>query len=111
MWDEYGGGHLEGDTRTLPKNASQPTYEREGKNKYVDDTSLVAKLALSQLLKLKEETLIPPYLFENLTARQTTGYEMTSNRNTLHDMIEDLEGFVHQNYMKVILLRAIISLA
>ena len=102
------GMSMEGGTwRATPEHfpkmpLNQPMREKEKiRLKYVDDTSLAAKLALSQLLKVKEETLIPPYLFENLTARQTTGYEMTSNRNTLHDMIEDLEGFVHQNYMKV----------
>jgi len=69
--------------------------------KYVDDTSIAVKLHLSQLLQLKEGTIIPEYLFEDKTKRELTEYEMTETRNSLHDMIEEVDAFVNQNYMKV----------
>ena len=33
--------------------------------KYIDDTTLGVKVALSRLLQLKEETLIPEWMFED----------------------------------------------
>ena len=69
--------------------------------KYIDDTTLGVKVALSRLLQLKEETLIPEWMFEDKTARQLTNYEMTSDRNALHSMLEDMEKFVDLNSMKI----------
>ena len=69
--------------------------------KYVDDTTLGAKVALSELLRLKEETIIPPYLFEEKRKRELTAWEMSDNKNELHEMIEDMENFVRLSKMKL----------
>ena len=59
--------------------------------KYIDDTTLGIKVALSRLLQLKEESLIPEWMFEDKTARQLINYEMTTDRNALHSLLEDME--------------------
>ena len=69
--------------------------------KYIDDTTLGIKVALSRLLQLKEESLIPEWLFEEKTPRQLTNYEMTTDRNDLHSLLEDMEKFVDLNSMKI----------
>ena len=69
--------------------------------KYIDDTTLGVKVALSRLLQLKEESLIPEWMFEDKTARQLTNYEMTADRNALHSLLEDMEKFVDINLMKI----------
>ena len=69
--------------------------------KYIDDTTLGVKVALSKLLQLKEEALVPEWMFEDKTARQLTRYEMTSDRNDLHSLLEDMEKFVELNSMKI----------
>ena len=69
--------------------------------KYIDDTTLGIKVALSRLLQLKEESLIPEWMFEVKTARQLTNYEMTTDRNALHSLLEDMEKFVDLNSMKI----------
>lgn len=69
--------------------------------KYVDDTTLGAKVALTELLRLKEETLIPEYFFEEKKKRELTAFEMSDNKNDLHDMIENMEHFVKLSKMKL----------
>ena len=69
--------------------------------KYVDDTTLAAKVALTELLKLKGEEIIPPWLFEEKGKRELTPWEMSENKNELHDMIEDMEHFVRLSKMKL----------
>ena len=69
--------------------------------KYIDDTTLGIKVALSKLLQLKEESLIPEWMFEDKSSRQLTNYEMTTDRNALHSLLEDMEKFVDLNLMKI----------
>ena len=69
--------------------------------KYVDDTTLAAKVALSELLKLKGEEIIPPWMFEEKGKRELTAWEMSGNKNQLHDMIDDMEHFVRLSKMKL----------
>jgi hypothetical protein len=69
--------------------------------KYIDDTSLAAKLALEELFVLKEKYILPEFLFEDKTDRELTDWEMSKSRNTLHEMIEDVETFAHINFMKI----------
>ena len=69
--------------------------------KYVDDTTLAVKLQLDKLFELKEamETgiSIPEYFFEEKAPRELTEFQMSSDRNTLHEMIDDVAKFVHLN--------------
>ena len=69
--------------------------------KYVDDQTLGAKVALTELLRLKVETLIPEYLFEEKKKRELTEFEMSDNKNDLHEMIENMENFVRLSKMKL----------
>ena len=69
--------------------------------KYIDDTTLGVKVALSRLLQLKEDTLIPEWMFEDKTERQLTRYEMSNEKNALHSLLEDMEKFVELNSMKI----------
>ena len=69
--------------------------------KYIDDTTLGVKVALSRLLQLKEQPIIPEWMFEDKNPRQLTNYEMTTDRNDLHLMLDDMEKFVELNSMKI----------
>ena len=69
--------------------------------KYIDDTTLGVKVALSRLLQLKEQPIIPEWMFEDKNPRQLTNYEMTTDRNDLHLMHDDMEKFVELNSMKI----------
>ena len=73
--------------------------------KYVDDTTLAVKLQLDKLFELKEAmetgTSIPEYFFEEKAPRELTEFQMSSDRNTLHEMIDDVAKFVHLNQMKI----------
>ena len=52
-------------------------------------------------LQLKEDTLIPEWMFEDKTERQLTRYEMSNEKNALHSLLEDMEKFVELNSMKI----------
>ena len=69
--------------------------------KYIDDTTLGVKVALSRLLQLKEQPIIPEWMFEDKNPRQLTNYEMTTDKNDLHLMLDDMEKFVELNSMKI----------
>ena len=73
--------------------------------KYVDDTTLAVKLQLDKLFELKEAmetgTSIPEYFFEEKAPRELTEFQMSSDQNTLHEMIDDVAKFVHLNQMKI----------
>jgi hypothetical protein len=75
--------------------------------KYIDDTSLAAKIALEKLFQLKDEKELPEFLFDNeywegtANPRKFTNFEMTNERNTVHEMIDDVNDFVRLNYMRV----------
>ncbi len=89
-----------GDLPTLPQGQAMREEDRI-RLKYIDDTTLGVKVALSELLRLKEDMIIPEYLFEVKTKRQLTNYEMTDAKNALHDLLDDMEGFVDLNSMKI----------
>ena len=69
--------------------------------KYVDDASVAVKLLINELLKKKDEMLIPEFLFNELEPRQLTEYEMCHEKNKMHEKIEDIEAFTHLNYMQL----------
>ena len=73
--------------------------------KYVDDTTLAVKLQLDKLFELKEAmeigSSIPEYFFDEKTPRELTEFQMSDDRNPLHEMIDDVAKFVHLNQMKI----------
>ena len=88
------------DLPTLPQGQAMREEDRI-RLKYIDDTTLGVKVALSKLLQLKEDMIIPEYLFEDKTKRQLTNYEMTNAKNDLHYLLDDMETFVELNSMKI----------
>ena len=75
--------------------------ERTIRLKYVDYKTLAAKIALTELLRLKDEEIIPSYFFEERKKRELTEWEMSDNRNDMYEMIEDMETFVRLSRMKL----------
>jgi hypothetical protein len=95
-----------GDYHQMPFN--QPMRnENKIRLKYIDDTSMAAKIALEQLFQLKYERDVPEFLFDTehwdgtANARKFTNFEMTEERNGVHEMIDDVNCFVKLNFMKV----------
>ena len=88
------------DLPTLPQGQAMREEDRI-RLKYIDDTTLGVKVALSKLLQLKEDMIIPEFLFEEKTKRQLTNYEMSNERNDLHNLLDDMEVFVELNSMKI----------
>ena len=84
----------------MPMNFPMRT-EDEVRTKFVDDTSIAAKLKLDEILKYKEDIFIPEYLFEAKTERELTEYEMSEIPNLLHDQIKRVELFTEYNFMKI----------
>jgi hypothetical protein len=95
-----------GDYHQMPFN--QPMRnENQIRLKYIDDTSMAAKIALEQLFQLKYERDVPEFLFDTehwdgtANVRKFTNFEMTEERNAVHEMIDDVNCFVKLNFMKV----------
>ena len=84
----------------LPVGQKMRTRD-EVRVKYVDDASVAVKLLINELLKKKDEMIIPEFLFNELEPRQLTEYEMCPGKNKMHEKIEDIEAFTHLNYMKL----------
>ena len=84
------------DLPTLPQGQAMREEDRI-RLKYIDDTTLGVKVALSKLLQLKEDMIIPEFLFEEKTKRQLTNYEMSNERNDIHNLLDDMEVFVELN--------------
>ena len=55
--------------------------------KYVDDASVAVKLLINELLKKKDEMIIPEFMFNELEPCQLTEYEMRPGRNKMHEKI------------------------